>query len=249
VDAGQLDQVVRLAEAIDTFGALVIGLAAAFIIGFTAVFIIFSRNKKMTSDKDTDFSRLFSDMQEQNQAVFKELMQATFKANQPELVSESITATVAVQEQLKQVAAVTKADRVSVYAFHNGQRMMNGRHMIKFSCWAEFVMLSRYVQSDKHRDIQVSRIQDICDALIKDHHWEALTEEEVQKTQLGVWEEAKEIKSAFAQAIYSADGAPIGFVFLEYLLAPIEPSWVERARDEVKKLSDKVSLVLDIELN
>jgi len=35
----------------------------------------------------------------------------------------------------------------------------------------------------------------------------------------------------------------------EYLLSPIEPSWVERTREEIKKLSDKVSLVLDIELN
>ena len=70
----------------------------------------------------------------------------------------------------------------------------------------------------------------------------------MKNTQLAVWDEAQDIKSVFAQAIYSAEGFVIGFVLLEYLLAPVEPTWIERAREETKKLSDKVSLVLDIEL-
>jgi len=248
MDTTQLDQVIKIAEAIDKYGALVVGMAAFLLIGLIAVFLVFSRHKKVTEDKDEDFSKLFADMQRQNQEVFSQLMQSAFKANQPELVSEGISATIAVQEQLKQVAAITKADRVSVYAFHNGQRMMNGRHMIKFSCWAEFVMLSRYIRIDKHKDIQVARMQDICGILVKDHHWEALTEAEVNDTQLGQWSDDMDIKSALAQSVYSAEGVIIGFVLMEYLLSPIEQSWVERAREELKKLSDKVSLVLDIEL-
>jgi len=220
-------------------------------VGLVAVFFIFSRNKKVSEDKDADFSRLFSEMQQQNQEVFKQLMQSAFKPNQPELVSEGISATAAVQEQLKQVAAITKADRVSIFAFHNGQRMMNGRHMIRFSCWAEFVILTRYVRIDKLKDVQVSRMQDICNTLVKEHRWEALTEDDVKTTQLEMLSEDMGIKSAFAQSVYSAEGVIIGFALIEYLLSPIEPSWVEKkkTREEIKKLSDKVSLVLDIELN
>ena len=249
MDTSQLDSVIRIAEAIDKYGALVIGLAAFMFIGLVAVFFVFSRSKKVSEDKDADFSKLFSEMQQQNQKVFDQLLQSAFKPNQQELVSEGISATAAVQEQLKQVAAITKADRVSIYAFHNGQRMMNGRHMIRFSCWAEFVMLSRFVRIDKLKEVQVSRIQDVCNTLVNEHHWEALTEEEVSATQLGMLSEDAEIKSAFAQAVYSAEGVIIGFALIEYLISPVEASWVERTRVEIKKLSDKVSLVLDIELN
>ena len=248
MDAVQLDSIVKMAEAIDKYGALVIGLAAFMFIGLAAVFFIFSRHKKVAEDKDADFSKLFAEMQQQNQEVFRQLMQSAFKPNQPELISEGITATATVQEQLKQVAAITKADRVSIFAFHNGQRMMNGRHIIRFSCWAEFVMLTRYGRIDKLKDVQVSRMQDVCAPLVKEHHWEALTEEEVSATQLGTLSEDIVIKSAFAQSICSAEGVIIGFALIEYLISPIEPTWVERAREEIKKLSDKVSLVLDIEL-
>ena len=248
MDASQLDSVIQIAEAIDKYGALVIGMAAFVFIGLLAVFVVFSRHKKLANDKDAGYSKLFTEMQQQNQEVFKQLMQSAFKPNQPEMVPEGISATAAVQEQLKQVAAITKADRVSIYAFHNGQRMMNGRHMIRFSCWAEFVMLSRFVRIDKLKDVQVSRMQDVCNTLIKEHRWEALTEETVKETQLALLSEDAAIKSAFAQSITSTEGVIIGFALVEYLLSPVEASWIERTRSEIKKLSDKVSLVLDMEM-
>jgi hypothetical protein len=249
MESSQLDSIIRLGEAIDKFGSLVIGMAAFIFIGIVAVFFIFRRLKKVDTDKDTDFSKMFSEMQSQNQQVFTQLMQTAFNnSHQPELVPDSITATTAVQEQLKHVAAVTKADRIAVYAFHNGQRMMNGRHMIKFSCWAEFVMLNKFVRIDKHKDIQVSRIQEICNSLLKEHHWEALTEEAIKESQMDLWNELTDIQSAFAQAIYSADGVILGFILIEYILSPVEPTWIEKVQEEIKKLSDKVSLVLDIEL-
>jgi len=247
VDAGQLDSVVRMAEAIDKFGALLIGLAAFMVIGLAAVFFIFARQKKMDTSKDTDYSQMFAVMQKQNQEAFTQIMQAAFK-QQPEIVSESISATVAVQEQLKYAAAITKADRVAIYAFHNGQRMMNGRHMVKFSCWAEFTTLARFIRIEKHKDVPIARIQEICDALMKKSYWEMVATDDIADTHLVAWAAETESQSAFIQAVYSADGIIIGFVVIEYLLAPIEPTWVDRARDEVKRLSDKVSLVLDIEL-
>ena len=247
MDAVQLDGIIKTAEAIDKFGALLIGCAIFMFLGLTAIFFVFSRHKKVTTDKDSDFQKMFNELQSQNQQVFSSLMQSAFKANQPELVSEGISATGAVHEQLKQVAAIIKADRIGVYAFHNGTRMMNGRHIIKFSCWAEFAILSKFVRIDKHKDVQVSRIQDICNALLKEHRWEALTEDKLKESQLDMLEEM-DVMSAFVQAVYSADGIVIGFVIVEYLLSPVETTWVEKARSEIKKLSDKVSIVLDIEL-
>lgn len=249
MDPNQIDNVLKMAEAIDKYGGLVIGLAAFLVVGLAAIFIIFQRNQHSSKLKDNDFEKLFTKMQNQQQEVFDKLLQSAFKANQPELVPESISAAGAVQEQLKQVAAITKADRISVYAFHDGQRMMNGRHMIKFSCWSEFVMLGRFARIDKHRDVQVSRVQDMCNALLSEHRWESLTPEAINDTQYHIWEEDIDTQSIFAQSIYSAEGIIIGFVLLEYILSPIEPTWVERARGEIKKLSDKVSLVMDIDLN
>ena len=243
----QIDSIVKIAETIDKFGASVIGLAAFILVALGAIFFIFTRQKKLTSDKDSDFQKMFSEMQQQNQQVFAQLLQSAFKPNQQELVQEGIAVIGVVQEELKQVAAITKGDRVSVYTFHNGQRMLNGRHMIKFSCYTEFAMLSKFTRISGHKDVQVSRIQDLCNVLLSDHRWEALTQEELKDTQLSLLE-GLDVKSAFAQLIYSSNGAILGFVLLEYLLTPIEPSWVESARSEVKKLSDKVSLVLDIEM-
>jgi hypothetical protein len=246
----QLDSVIRIADAVDRYGALVLAFAAFLFIGMMAILYIMRRYQNMAKDKDASFKQLLSDLQAQNQVVFHKLMDTAFKTNPPEIVPESITTTGLVREQLKHAAAMTKADRVSVYSFHNGQRMMNGRHMIKVSCWAEYAMLARFSRIDKHKDVPVAKIQDICAALLVDSRWEVLTEDDVRKTQLESWDEGEDkIKSAFAHSILSTDGIIIGFVLMEYLLAPVEHSWVENARSECKKLGDKVSIVLDSDLS
>ena len=251
MDEGQLNNIVNMAEAIDKFGALVIGLAAFMIIAIIAVGFIFSRQKQMNADKDAEFKKLFGDMQTQNQQVFTQLMQTAFKpaTPPPEMVPEGITAAGAIHEQLKQVLAVTKADRVSIYVFHNGQRMVNGIHMIKCSCWSEYTMLPRFARIDKHKDMQVSKIQEMSNVLLREKQWAALTAQAVKETELSIFDDDTDVQSAFSRAIFSAEDIIIGFVLIEYLLAPIEPSWVDKARNEIKKLSDKVSLVMDIELH
>ena len=248
MEAGQLDSVIRVAEAIDKYGAPTLGFAVLLVICMVVVLVIMRRYQKLAKGKDTDFQKLFSDMQSQNTELFQRVVQQAFKGSQQEIVPESITTTGVVRGQLKNAAAVTKADRISVYAFHNGQRMTTGRHMVKVSCWAEYAMLAKFVSIGNHKDIQIAKLQDICEILMEHGRWEALTEEEVNRTQLSTWEEGEDnLKSAFAQAIHSTDGILIGFVLMEYLLAPIEKTWIEKAREECKKLSDKVSIVLDIE--
>jgi len=246
----QLDSVIRIAEAVDMYGALVLAFAVFVFIALTAVVIIMRRHQKLAKGKDTDYQKLLTEMQAQNQAVFEKLMETTFKKNPPEVVPDSITTAGLVRDQLKQAAAMTKADRVSVYAFHNGQRMSNGRHMIKVSCWAEYTMLARFSRIGKHKDVPVAKIQEMCAKLLSESRWEVLTEEEVVKTQFESWEDGDEkLKSAFAHSVHSTDGIIIGFVLMEYLLAPVEQSWVEKARRECKKLGDRVSIVLDSDLS
>jgi len=237
MDESSLEHIIRVAEAIDRFGALTIGLAVFMFFAIVAITIVFMQQKKMATSRDNNFEK-----------VFDQLVESAFKTYHSEVVPESISATSAVQDHLKTAAAITKADRVSVYAFHDGQRMLNGRHMVKFSCWAEFATLPRFVHIDTHKDIQASRIQQMCDALLKDHQWEALSESVLVGTELEVWKEQMQTKSVFARSIYSADGVIIGFVLMEYLLQPIEPTWIEKTRDEIKRLSDVLSLALDIEM-
>jgi len=249
MEPSQLDSVVRMAEAIDQFGALAMGLAAFMCIAIVAVFFIFSSSKKLADGKDSNFQRMFAAQAEQQQVfsqqqqqVFAELMKSAFNAaksgSAAEPVLESIMTAGAIKEQLKTVAAITKADRISVYSFKNAM----------FSCWAEYVMLSSFVRIDKHKDIQISHMQGVANMLLSNPRWEGLTEMDV-KAQLCDFNIDLNVKSAFAQSIYSADGIFIGFVLLEYILNAVEPTWVERAREEAKKLSDKVSLVMDIDLH
>jgi len=261
VEQTQLDSVLRIAEAIENYGALVLGFAVFLVIGMMAVVFIIRNYQKSTKGEGDKYKTLFAEfqaqnqvvfqnMQNQNQKVFENLLQHAFKGNPPEIVPESITTTGLVREQLKHSAALTKADRVSVYAFHNGQRMTTGRHMIKVSCWAEYVMLTRLSRIGKNKDIHVAKIQDMCATLLSESRWEALTEDDVKKTQFDTWDDGEDnIKSAFAHSIHSTDGIIIGFVLMEYLLSPIEPAWVEKARKECKTLSNKVSIVLDVDFS
>jgi len=236
-----------MAEAIDKFGARLIGLAAFMAIGLAAVFFIFARQKKLDTSKDADYSQMFAAMQTQNQETFAKLFQVAFKQDNNEIITESINAMVAIREYLKNAVGITKADRSSIYAFHNGVRML-GKHLARFSCWAEYPALPIYDRSEKHKGVEVIRIPEICAALMSpEKRWEMLEPISGDSQENRSWIEP-DTKSAFAHAIYAADGNILGFAFVEYIDMPISPAYVARARDEAKSLSDKVSLALDIEL-
>jgi len=246
--AEQLDSVIRVAEAIDTYGPLTIAFAVLLVICMMAVVFIMRRSQKTEKGEDAKYQALFAEFQAQNQKVFEKLMQAAFKSHPPELLPASITASGLVREQLKHTAAVTKADRVSVYAYHDGQRMVTGQHMYKISCWNEYTMLAKFVRIGVNKDIHVAKIQDIISVLMTESRWEALTEEDVNKSQFNTWENGDiTIKSIFAHTIHSTDGVPLGFILMEYLQYPAAPAWIDGAREECKLLSDKVSIVLDVD--
>ena len=251
MEGNQIDYVLRMAQAIDQFGASVVGLAVFMVVALAAVFFIFSRNRKLAEGKDSDFQKLFATQAQQQQEVFTSLMQTVFSATKPgqssEFMPESAVNTDTVRERLKTVTALTKADRVSVYEFYNGKRPKKGQNPEKLSCWAEYVMLQSYARKDKHKGIPIPHALPAYKALIENFYWEALTKKEVAAG-LGELSVDLEASSAFSQAVYSAEGVLIGFVLIEYILSEAEPRWVEQAKIEVRRLADRVSIVMDMEL-
>jgi len=251
MEGNQIDYVLRMAQAIDQFGASVVGLAVFMVVALAAVFFIFSRNRKLAEGKDSDFQKMFATQAQQQQEVFAELMKTAFSATKPdrshELSPGNAMTTDTIRERLKTVAALTKADRVSVYEFYGGKRPKKGQTPEKFSCWAEYVMLQRFVRRDKHKDIKIPYRHEAYKALVENHHWEALTKSAVA-AQLGEWSDDLGASSAFAQAVYSAEGLIIGFVLVEYILVAADAHWTEEARHEARRLSDRVSIVMDMEL-
>ena len=237
MDSGQLDSIIRIAEAVDKFGSLVIVFAAFMFLSVGIIVLVMQRWRKLAKGQD-----------EQNKIMFQRFLENGGKPAPPEIVTETITNTGVTRKHLKDAVGIAKADRASVYAFHDNQRMVNSHHMLKLSCWAEYPMLPQFARAEKHRDMQSSRFQELCEALLKYKRWEALTEEELEGTELATWGEGEySIKSAFAHAIYSTDLKLLGFILIEYVQLPVYLGLIEKAREECRKLSDKVSIILDVE--
>jgi len=251
MEGNQIDNVLRMAQAIDQYGALVVIMAVFMVIATAAVFLIFSLYKKNEKGKDSDYKKMFTTREQQQQEVFAEMMKTVFSATKSgqlrELSHENTANTDTVRERLKTVIAFTKADRVSVYEFFGGRRPKKGQAPEKLSCWAEYAMLQRYVRKDKHKGIPIPNALSAYKALTEKHHWEALAKKDVSAG-LGEWSKDLEASSAFAQAVYSAEGVLIGFVLIEYIMSVAEPRWVEQAKIEVRRLADRVSIVMDMEL-
>jgi len=195
------------------------------------------------------YQKLAKGQDDQHKIMFQRFLEYGGKPTPPpELVTETITNTGVTRMHLKEAVNIARADRASVYAFHDNQRMINSHHMLKLSCWAEYPASPQYSRIDKHKDMQSSRFQELCEALLKNKRWEALVEKDIKGTELATWGDGvNSIKSALAHAIYSTDAQLLGFILIEYVKYPVFLAVIEAAREECKKLSDKVAIVLDVE--
>jgi len=107
---GQIDSIVQLAEAIDNYGALMIGLTLFVLIALIAISFVFNRVNKMTKDRDEDFKN----MRTNNQQLFKHLMDNAFQVEQKE-VSKSIFPSGVVEEKLRTITTISNK-KASIYS-------------------------------------------------------------------------------------------------------------------------------------
>lgn len=247
-----IDDIIKIAETVDKYGMFVVVGAVFIVITLLAFFLIFSRFMKQSKNSDTSYQKLLAEQAAQNQAVFEKLMTSAFdrrSADNQDLIKEGIDTSKVIDGHLKYAGAISKCDRVAVYVFHNGERMLNGRHLLKFSCLSEFVSLAKFSKIDKHKAMPINVIQEGCDSLLEYHSWEFISKDALTDPTMIAWVESQcDCQSSFAYAIYDSNGAIIGFVVLEYIIDPVDSDRIEQAREEVKRLSDRVTVAVDLNL-
>jgi len=239
-DVEVMGHVLKTAEALDKYGFMIIGAACFIVIALIVFLLIIKAFMKQSSMANC-----------QNQKVFDVLMDRAFGGGVEggrSLVKESIDCTGAIIEHLKYTAATTKADRIAVYVFHNGQRMLNGRHMMKFSCMCEYATLQRYYFMDKQRDIPVGAIQMACNELIENHRWSCADISTLEDGNMQNWFKEFPSKSVYLSAVYDTSGIIIGFVSANFFLDQVTENNSARIKEQITRLADRVSVAVDLNL-
>ena len=238
-DMQNVDSVVRhvndLSEAIDKYGAGIVAMAIIYvlfimiIIGFV---IYFAKTAKQNQRRTDEFIKYLKDM--------------SAKENNNNVVEAFIKSTNIIVDHLRYVCYETKCDRAAVYMFHNGQYLLNGAHLMKFSCCVEFALLTKHKYISCQKDVPINQIQDLC---VKILNKEDLVFENIyhkDSTPFEEWHMRHDTKSVVVQPVYSKDGYILGFVSAEYYSEPIEKGDIKHTKELVHSLADKVSVTLDL---
>lgn len=239
-----IESVKQLTELMNKAGVAIVVVAVFMVIvlavSITLISVVVSNSKK----KDQRYEKLFLNMLEQN----KEYINGVLHPNQGELFKASVECGEKVESHLKYLFQQTKADRVALYVFHNGQRMLNGGHFLKMSCLNEYALAEKYQYTRKHKDTPITQFSEICKALLSRGCWSCEDTRTLKDASLKAWVQEYGYKSIFIKAVFSTRGDVIGFATTEYIEDYVFEEKVATAKTETRRFADKVSLAIDAEL-
>lgn len=249
-----VDDVVRLSETMERAGVAIVVVAVFLVIILISVIafigVSFRRIKsreKEQENRESQFETLLRETMEQNNK-FVEMMINNNSNSQSGLFKVSVECGALIEEHLKHLYHVTKADRVALYVFHNGQRMLNGGHLLKMSCLNEYSLSEKLLYSYRHKDTPISQISVVCNALLEKGCWTCEDTSTVEDPSLKQWIKAFGYKSVFIKGVFNTHGEVIGFASAEYIEAPIYPDRIDVAKKETRRFADKVAVAIDAEL-
>lgn len=230
-----VQQVNELSDAMTKYGVGIVAIAILFVIlmALMVFFLVFFKNMFETNTERT------------NQIIHWFENQVS-KQSDTDIVKSSVESTNLIVDHLKYACSMTKCDRTSVYVFHNGQFLLNGCHIMKFSCLVEFALLSKHNHIYKQKDVPISQVQNLCNKML---NRERLVFEDLLSTPDNPFEEwclRFRMKSIVAQPIYNHDGHILGFVAAEYYNQKIDNEDIGAALTETRRLADKVSVAMDL---
>ena len=230
-----VQQVTELSEAMTKYGVGVVAIAVLFLIllALMVFFLMFFKNMFEANTKRTD----------QLIAWFENQMS---KKADSDIVKSSVESTNIIIDHLKYACSMTKCDRTAIYVFHNGQFLLNGCHIMKFSCLVEFALLSKHNHIYGQKDVPISQIQNLCNKMLKHESLVFQDIGAVPNSPLEEWCMRFGMKSLVAQAVYNGDGHILGFATAEYYHQKIDSNDIGRAVAEVRRLADKVCVAMDM---
>ena len=248
--SNSVDDVVKLSETIEKTGVAIVVVAVFLIIILVSVIVFIGVSVRRTKIREDQYSKLLRETMEQNNRFVNLLISNLddSKKDQSGLFRVSVECSSLIDEHLKYLYCRTKADRVAVYVFHNGQRMLNGGHLLKCSCLNEYSLSEKYCYSVKHKDTPISQLSPICTSLLDNGYYDCADTSTVTDTSLKRWVKLYGYKSMFVKSVFNTHGDVIGFVTKEFIDTPVYPDKIKVTKDETRRLADKVSVAIDSEI-
>lgn len=228
-------QVSELSETMTKYGVGIVAIAILFVIlmALMVFFLVFFKNLYDTNAKRTD-------------QIIRWFEKEMSKQSDTDIVKSSVESTNVIIGHLKYACSVTKCDRTAIYVFHNGQFLLNGCHIMKFSCLVEFALLSKHNHIYEQKDIPIAQIQNLCNNMLNHDSLVFQDMSAVPNSPLEEWCLRFGMKSLVAQPVYNSEGHILGFATAEYYHQKIDSNDVGSAITEVRRLADKLSVTMDL---
>ena len=234
--ASVIQNVENLSKTMERYGAGMVAMAIIFVLFIIIVIcllIYFSKIIRQGEERTKDFINYLKNPPND-------------KKNGDDVVEASIKSANIIVDHLRYVCYETKCDRAAVYMFHNGQYLLNGAHLMKFSCFVEFALLTKHKYISSQKDVPINQIQDLCAKIL---NREDLIFEDIyhkDTTPFEEWHSRHDTKSVIIQPVYNKEGYILGFVAAEYYSEHIDSDNVAHAKELVHSLADKVSITMDL---
>lgn len=245
-----VNDIIKMSETMEKTGVAIVVVAVFLIIILVSVIVFIGVTVRRNKKREDQYESLLHETMEQNnkfvEAIINKLENTT--PDQNGLFKVSVECGTLIEEHLKYLYHCTKADRVAVYVFHNGQRMLNGGHLLKCSCLNEYSLSEKYLYAFRHKDTPISQLSPICNALLDKGCYTCPDTSTVEDPQLKKWVNTYGYKSIFAKATFNTHGEVIGFVVTEFIDSPVYPDKVQITKEETRRLADKVAVAIDAEL-
>lgn len=124
-----------------------------------------------------------------------------------------------IQKATEYTLEKSKADRVYIYEFHNGETFYSGNHQQKFSCTYEVLNIGVSSESMKLQGLRVSTFNDfIKDALgtTNGSSFKMENVEEIKNPLIKNWMEERGIKSSFSVPIKTLNDGIVGILCIDF---------------------------------
>lgn len=243
-----VDDVIRLSEAMEKTGIAIVVIAVFLVIILISVIAFIGVSVRRNKNREDQYETLLRETMEQNNKFVEMLINNNNQNNQSGLFKVSVECSAIIEDHLKYLYHRTKADRVAVYVFHNGQRMLNGGHLLKMSCLNEYSLSEKLCYAGRHKDTPISQISVVCNSLLEKGCWSCEDTSTVTDPSLKQWIKAFDYKSVFIKGVFNTHGEVIGFVSSEYIEAPCYPDKIDVAKAETRRFADKVAVAIDADL-
>ena len=245
-----VNDIIKMSEMMEKAGVAIVVVAVFLIIILVSVIVFIGVSVRRNKKREDQYESLLRETMEQNNkfvdAIVSKLEDT--KPDQNGLFEVSVECGTLIEEHLMHLYHRTKADRVAVYVFHNGQRMLNGGHLLKCSCLNEYSLSEKYLYAFRHKDTPISQLSPICNALLEKGCYSCPDTSTIDDPQLKRWVSVYGYKSIFVKAIFNTHGEVIGFVATEFIDTSIYSDRVQITKEETRRLADKVAVAIDAEL-